>query len=264
MTSYEDDLELIRAAALAAGALALSERERGIETMTKADGSPVTSADLAVDALLKDRLLSARPDYGWLSEETADAPARLEKERIFIVDPIDGTAAFMRSKPWWCVPIAVIEKGRPVAAVIHAPQLNETFEATLGGGARLNGEPISASDTDLLDDASMLADAALMQSPRWPEPWPPMRFEKRNAIAYRMALVAAGAFDAAIAISPKWDWDVAAGDLIAHEAGALVSDHKGQAWVFNRPDPRQQSLVCSAPALHPLILERTSTIPLTK
>src|SRR5690606_10463287 len=128
---------------------------------------------------------------------------------------------------------------------------------------RLNGKLITASETDSLDDASMLADAALMQSPRWPEPWPPMRFEKRNAIAYRMALVAAGAFDAAIAISPKWDWDIAAGDLIAREAGALVTDHHGEEWVFNRPDPRQQSLVCSAPLLHPLILERTRPIPLT-
>lgn len=264
MTSYTDDLDLIRSAALAAGALALSERERGVKTWAKEGGSPVTSADIAVDNLLKERLLSARPDYGWLSEETADSPDRLTKKRIFIVDPIDGTVAFMKQKPWWCVPIAVIEDGRPVAAVIHAPQLNETFEATLGGGARLNGKLITASDTDSLDDASMLADAALMQSPRWPEPWPPMRFEKRNAIAYRMALVAAGAFDAAIAISPKWDWDIAAGDLIAREAGALVTDHQGEAWVFNRTDPRQQSLVCSGPLLHPLILERTRPIPLTK
>ncbi|CAN5430720.1 3'(2'),5'-bisphosphate nucleotidase CysQ [soil metagenome] len=264
MTNYEDDLDLIRSAALAAGALALSERERGVKTWAKEGGSPVTSADIAVDNLLKDRLLSARPDYGWLSEETADDAERLTKSRIFIVDPIDGTVAFMKGKPWWCVPIAVIENGRPVVAVIHAPQLNETFEATLGGGARLNGKPITASDTDTLEDASMLADAVLIQSPRWAEPWPPMRLEKRNAIAYRMALVAAGAFDAAVAISPKWDWDIAAGDLIAHEAGAKVTDHHGGGWVFNRPDPRQYSLVCSAPALHPLILERTRPIPLTK
>jgi len=140
--------------------------------------------------------------------------------------------------------------------------LNETFEATLGGGARLNGRPIHASDTASLDDASILADARLMEGPQWLEPWPEMRFEKRNAIAYRMALVAAGAFDAAIAISPKWDWDIAAGDLIAHEAGAKVTDHHGRGWVFNRPDPRQNSLVCSAPALHPLIIRRTTPIPL--
>ena len=262
MSDHADDLDLIRAAAIAAGDLALAAREAGVDVWNKDGGSPVTSADMAVDALLKQTLLGARPDYGWLSEETADSPDRLDRRRIFIVDPIDGTVAYMKNKPWWCVPIAVVEDGRPVAAVIHAPALNETFEATLGGGARLNGQPITASDTDSLDDASILADARLMEGPQWREPWPEMRYEKRNAIAYRMALVAAGAFDAAIAISPKWDWDIAAGDLIAREAGARVTDHHGRAWTFNRPDPRQNSLVCSAPALHPLIIRRTAPIPL--
>ena len=168
----------------------------------------------------------------------------------------------MKTKPWWCVPIAVVEDGRPVAAVIHAPMMDEVFEATLGGGARLKGRPISASDTDDLEDAELLADARLMEAREWDEPWPPMRFSKRNALAYRMALVAAGAFDAAIAISPKWDWDVCAGALIAEEAGAKVSDHMGRPWRFNRPDPRQTSLICAAPALHPLIVRRTAPIPL--
>jgi myo-inositol-1(or 4)-monophosphatase len=262
MTDYADDLELIRDAVLAAGDLALSEREAGLKIWSKSGGSPVTSADLAVDALLHDRLLTARPDYGWLSEETADTTERLTKRRIFVVDPIDGTVAYMKDKPWWCIPIAVVEDGRPVAAVIHAPMLNETFVATLGGGASLNGRTITASDTTDLDDASVLADARLMEGPHWPEPWPPMRYEKRNALAYRMALVAAGAFDAAIALTPKWDWDVCAGALIAEEAGAKVSDHHGRPWCFNQPDPRQTSLICAAPGLHPLILRRTGPIPL--
>lgn len=262
MTFYEYDLALIRDAALAAGALALAERAKGLKIWSKSGGSPVTSADMAVDALLKSTLLTARPDYGWLSEETPDTTERLSRRRIFIVDPIDGTVAYMKGKSWWCIPIAVIDDGRPVAAVIHAPALNETFEATLGGGARLNGKPISASDTDSLDDASVLADVRMIEGPQWLEPWPEMRFEKRNAIAYRMALVAAGAFDAAIALSPKWDWDIAAGALIAEEAGAKVTDHHGRPWHFNRADPRQSSLVCSAPALHPLIVRRTTPIPL--
>jgi myo-inositol-1(or 4)-monophosphatase len=262
MTDYAADLQLIRTAALAAGELALSEREAGLKSWSKPGGSPVTSADMAVDRLLRDTLLSARPDYGWLSEETEDGAERLSARRIFVVDPIDGTVAYMKGKPWWCIPIAVVEDGRPVAAVIHAPALGETFEATLGGGARLNGQSITASDTDDLDDASVLADARLMEGPHWPEPWPVMRFEKRNAIAYRMALVAAGAFDAAIALTPKWDWDICAGALIAQEAGARVSDHHGGEWRFNQPDPRQNSLICSAPALHPLIVRRTAPIPL--
>jgi len=262
MTDFADDLELIRDAVLAAGQLALSEREAGLKIWSKSGGSPVTSADLAVDALLRDRLLTARPDYGWLSEETTDSTDRLSKRRIFVVDPIDGTVAFMKDRPWWCIPIAVVENDRPVAAVIHAPMLNETFVATLGGGATLNGRTIAASDTTDLDDASVLADARLMEGPHWPEPWPPMRYEKRNALAYRMALVAAGAFDAAIALTPKWDWDVCAGALIAEEAGARVSDHHGRPWRFNQSDPRQTSLICSAPALHPLIVRRTAPIPL--
>jgi myo-inositol-1(or 4)-monophosphatase len=262
MSDYASDLALIRDAALAAGELALAEREAGLKTWSKTGGSPVTSADMAVDRLLKDVLLSARPDYGWLSEESEDSAERLARRRIFVVDPIDGTVAYMKGKPWWCIPIAVVEDGRPVAAVIHAPALNETFCATLGGGATLNGQPITASDTDDLDDASVLADARLMEGPHWDEPWPPMRYEKRNAIAYRMALVAAGAFDAAIALTPKWDWDICAGALIAQEAGAVVSDHHGEPWRFNQADPRQNSLICGAPALHPLIVRRTAPIPL--
>lgn len=258
------DLELLRAAALEAGALALVMRDKGLKITSKSGGSPVTDADLAVDALLRERLLADRPDYGWLSEETSDTPERLGRSRIFVADPIDGTAAYMKNRPWWCVALAVVEDGRPIAAIIHAPALNETFEAVRGGGARLNGQPIFASEVDTLEDASVLANASLLNGPEWREPWPPMRFDKRNSIAYRMALVAAGAFDAAIALTPKWDWDVAAGALIAEEAGARVSDHQGGGWVFNRPDPRQASLVCAAPALHPLILQRCAPIPLSR
>nr|MBF0664284.1 3'(2'),5'-bisphosphate nucleotidase CysQ [Brevundimonas sp.] len=119
MSDLAADLELIRAAAVAGGDLALAERERGLKIWSKPGGSPVTSADMAVDRLLQDALLAARPDHGWLSEETADGPERLSRRRIFVVDPIDGTVAYMKGKPWWCIPIAVVEDGRPVAAVIH-------------------------------------------------------------------------------------------------------------------------------------------------
>lgn len=262
MSDFGPDLDLIRAAALDAGALALAERAKGVSVRSKPGGSPVTSADYAVDALLKDQLLSARPDYGWLSEETADTPDRLEKRRIFIVDPIDGTVAFMKDRPWWCIPIAVVEDGQVAAAVVHAPMLNETYVATRGGGAFLNGRPIQASRTDQLEDAAFLASAQIFRDLYWPEPWPPLRFENRNALAYRLSLVASGLFDAAVAFTPRWDWDVAAGALIAAEAGAIVTDHHGEPWLFNRPDPRQPGMVCSTAALHPLIIARTRHIPL--
>ncbi|MFN4296370.1 MAG: 3'(2'),5'-bisphosphate nucleotidase CysQ [Brevundimonas sp.] len=256
------DLDLLKAAAIEAGALAVRHRAQGLTIQSKPGGSPVTDADMAVDRWLREQLTAARPDHGWLSEETADNPERLSRRRILVADPIDGTVAFMKNKPWWSVALAIVEDGRPVAAVIHAPDLNETFVAIEGGGARLNGQPVTASTTAVLENASVLTGAGLLDSPKWPEPWPPMRVENRNSLAYRMALVASGAFDVAMALTPKWDWDVAAGALIAAEAGATVSDHHGRPWLFNRPDPRQPSLICAAPALHPLIIRRCRPIPL--
>ena len=254
------DLDLIRGAALEAGRLALEARANGLKIWSKPGGSPVTDADLAVDTLLKLRLLAARPNYGWLSEETADDPARLAIPRLFLVDPIDGTAAYIRNKPWFTVCIAVVEAGRPIAAVVHAPELNETYEATLGGGARLNGRPIAPSDRLELEGASMLGDPRMFTDPRWPRPWPPMNVASRNSIAYRMVLVASGAFDAALAMTPKNDWDLAAADLILSEAGAHVGDHLGRPFVYNRPSPQQRSLLCAAPGLSELILQRVGHI----
>jgi len=256
------DLDLILQAAREAGELALSAREGGLKIWSKEGGSPVTDADLAVDTLLKTELGAARPDYGWLSEETADAPARLSTTRQFVVDPIDGTAAFMKNKPWFAVSIAVVENGQPVAGVVHAPALNETYAATIDGPATLNGVVIAPSATGQLLGAAMLGDAKMFAHPAWREPWPEMRIESRNSIAYRMCLVAAGAFDAAVALSPKSEWDVAAADLICRRSGAMLSDHKGRDFAYNRPVPLVPSLVCANKALHPLILSRVGHIDL--
>jgi myo-inositol-1(or 4)-monophosphatase len=256
------DLDLILDAAREAGALAVSAREGGLKIWSKEGGSPVTDADLAVDALLKERLEAARPDYGWLSEETADDPARLSTTRQFVVDPIDGTAAYLKGKPWFAVSIAVVENGRPIAGVVHAPALDETYVATLGGGAILNGVVIAPSDTESLEDAAMLGDAKMFIHPAWTNPWPPMRVESRNSIAYRLCLVAAGAFDAAVALSSKNEWDLAAADLICAEAGAVLTDHLGRAFTYNREIPLLPSVVCANKALAPLILSRVGHIDL--
>ena len=256
------DLDLILTAAREAGALAVAAREAGLKIWSKDGGSPVTDADLAVDALLKERLGAARPDYGWLSEETADDPARLATARQFVVDPIDGTAAFLKGKPWFAVSIAVVENGRPIAGVVHAPALDETYVATLGGGATLNGKAISPSDTEDLEDAAMLGDAKMFVHPAWVTPWPPMRVESRNSIAYRLCLVADGRFDAAVALSPKNEWDLAAADLICARAGAVLTDHTGRSFTYNRPNPLLPSVVCANRALHPLILSRVEHIDL--
>jgi myo-inositol-1(or 4)-monophosphatase len=257
-----NDLDLILQAAKEAGELALSAREGGLKIWSKEGGSPVTDADLAVDTLLKTELGAARPDYGWLSEETADDPARLTTRRQFVVDPIDGTVAFMKGKPWFAVSIAVVENGQPIAGVVHAPALNETYAAVADGPATLNGVVIEPSATDRLEGSAMLGDAKMFAHPAWREPWPDMRIESRNSIAYRVCLVAAGAFDAAIALSPKSEWDVAAADLICRRAGAWVSDHKGRDFTYNRPVPLVPSLVCANRALAPLILSRVGHIDL--
>jgi myo-inositol-1(or 4)-monophosphatase len=258
-----DDLELIRTAAEEAGALALGLRASGdVKAWAKSGGSPVTNADLAVDRLLRQRLGEARPDYGWLSEETADDSSRLSSRRAFVVDPIDGTVAYMKDRPWWAVCVAVVEAGQPVAGAIYAPAVDELYQATAGGGATLNGRPIRVADTEELEDCAVLADAPTILKPDWPEPWPPMRIERRNSVAYRMALVAAGAFDAVVALSSKCDWDLAAADLIVREAGGLSTDHLGRPFAYNQASVRKPSLICAGPALHALILKRVGHIEL--
>jgi myo-inositol-1(or 4)-monophosphatase len=260
-TLERTDLELIVEAAHEAGELAGLLRRRGLEIEYKAgDSTPVTNADLAADALLTERLRTARPDYGWLSEETVDDPDRLARRRLFVVDPIDGTRAFLNDKPWWSVSIAVVDGSRPVAGVVFAPQLEETYAAAAGSGATLNGRPIRASAAVNLKDSGMVADPRLFTLPHWRQPWPQMRVAQRNSTAYRMCLVASGAFDAAVTLMPKHDWDLAAADLIAGEAGCFVGNHTGAAFVYNGTRPVQANLICAAPGLAPLILDRVSHI----
>jgi len=256
------DLDLIVQAAREAGALALMRKAQGLQVQSKAGGSPVTNADIEVDSLLRIQLGAARPDYGWLSEETADDPARLERNRLFVVDPIDGTVAYIKGKPYWTVCIAVVEAGRPVAAVVHAPEMDETYAARIGAGASLNGAAIAPSRTAVVEDMAMLGDAKMFAHPAWKQPWPPMRIETRNSIAYRICLVADGRFDAALALSAKSEWDLAAADLISDEAGACLTDHRGGTFSYNKPVPLMRSLISAAPDIHPLILERVRHIDL--
>lgn len=254
------DLDLILETAREAGALAMALREGGLDVAWKEGNSPVTNADLAADALIRQRLAAARPDYGWLSEETADSPERLGKRRLFVVDPIDGTRAFLKGRPWWSVSIAVVEDGQPTAGAVFAPQLDEAYAARIGGGASLNGAPIRAAATASLEDCAMIGDPRMFSHPAWPSPWPPMRVASRSSTAYRMCLVAAGAADAALALVSKADWDLAAADLIAREAGAFVGDHRGRPFAYNAPQPAQASLLCATQSLAPLIMERVRHI----
>lgn len=254
----DPDLALLEAAAHAAGALALGYAGRPNPAREKPEGlGPVTEADLAVDRMLHDRLRAARPGYGWLSEESEDGPARLGAERIFIVDPIDGTRAFIAGQRAWSHSLAVVAGGRVVAGVVHLPALGDTYAAALGAGARRNGAPIAASARTALDGAKLLATASQLDARHWPGGVPAVERLFRTSIAYRLCLVADGSADAMLTFRETWEWDIAAGALIATEAGAVVTDGSGAPLAYNRPRPGVDGVLAAAPAVHRAILART-------
>ncbi len=257
MSSPADDLALLTAAAAAAGEAALGFFRRSPKRWENPrDAGPVSEADLAADALLKDRLTAARPGYGWLSEETPDDPARLACARAFVVDPIDGTRAFLAGEAGWCVAAAVVEAGRPVAGVAVFPVAGMVYAAVSGGGATRDGAPIRASARPGLEGGLAFAAASQLSPERWPGGAPPMRRGLRPAMVHRLCLVAEGAGEAAISLRPCWEWDIAAGALIAAEAGCAATDAAGAPLAFNRPDPRAEGLLVAPPPLHAALLRR--------
>ncbi len=255
-----DDEVLLESAVREAGALALGFFGSGLAATHKADNTPVSEADLAVDRMLRDRLTAARPGYGWLSEETADHPERLATRRVWIVDPIDGTRAFLANSPDWVVSVALVEDGRPVLGALLNPPKSEFYAARLGAGAFLNGRAIEVSAPTRIEGARMIAAENLLNRKIWREPWPPTTPIWVNAIAYRLALIAAGEADATLALSAKSEWDLAAAALLVQEAGGRVTDAKGVDLRFNQPKPRINGVVAAAPELHALLIARTGPV----
>ena len=241
------DLELLVSAAREAGEIAKGFFGRSPQIWTKAHDSPVTEADLAADRFLFERLVGARPDYGWLSEETADTPERLSRRRVFVVDPIDGTRGFIEGSPDWCVSVAIVEDGIPVVAALAVPTRAEWFEAVSGGGAKLNGEPISVATqpgaplrfAGPMRHMRALSDEGLAFGERRITP----------SLAYRITLVAAGRLDLATASPNAHDWDLAAADLLVHEAGGTLCTAAGEAVRYNRAEPRHPALLAGVSGL---------------
>jgi myo-inositol-1(or 4)-monophosphatase len=252
-----DDLPLLIAAAREAGALARDLVTRPLETVDKPGGAgPVTAVDLAVDACLAARLRGARPHYGWLSEETEDDPARLGAERVFIVDPIDGTRSLIEGSGLWAHALAVAERGVVTAAVIFLPMRDKLYAAAAGQGASLNGAPIRAGMRRALPGATLLAAKPALEPVHWRGGQVPvLRRGFRPSLAYRLALVAEGRFDAMLTLRPTWEWDAAAGDLILREAGAATSDRRGGALRFNNPVPQVAGIAAANHRLHAVLLD---------
>jgi myo-inositol-1(or 4)-monophosphatase len=248
--AVDDDLDLLEAACRAGGEIARKRFQEGCKSWSKQGGSPVTEADLEVDAFLRRTLTEARPGYGWLSEESVDDCSRLDHETLFIVDPIDGTVAFLKGRAHFTVCAAVVRNGVAVAGVVYNPLLDHLYKAKTGGGAFCNDAPIQPSACADLAGCAMLGDRALLTQP----PWPHMRVETRNSVAYRVTLVADGSFDATVSLSAKRDWDLAAADIILREAGGVITDRHGHELRFNGQDARQPSMIAAGPKLHHAIL----------
>jgi len=256
------DLELLEAAAREAGALARQLLTKPLEVHSKGELGPVTNIDYAVDELLTERLLSARPDYGWLSEEAPDElDRRIGKARTFMLDPIDGTQALVGGVPQWTISIGIIEGTRAYAGVVYNPMTDELFLGAPGVSATLNGRPMRASTRTALEGATMIGQRNRFADRRWPTPWPKMEIIERHSIAYRLAKVAAGHGDATLLFGFKNDWDTAAGVALVEAAGGIVSDPWGEPLQFNQTIPRAPGVAASGAALHPLLIERTRTLP---
>lgn len=249
---YRDDLELLRATAVAAGIIALGYFRRDIKSWTKDNTSPVSEADIVVDRYLAAGLLNARPNYGWLSEETADNPSRLDCERVFVVDPIDGTRAFLRGEDCWTICLAVVENGIPVAGVVYAPARDEMYEASLGEGARLNGEPLTRNRR--AGSAPLIPAPGAVHQELQAGGLHYARGPMYPSLAYRLLQVATGKLDAAVARRGSQDWDIAAAAVILSECGLDFADVCSGFPQFNRRDVRHGALAAlSDMSLKPLV-----------
>ena len=259
-----EDMDTMRALAREAGELAVSYQRRGHKTRVwhKQGGSPVTEADIEVNRLCAAHLQRARPEYGWLSEETTDSVDARQKQRCWVVDPIDGTRAYMRDDPNWCVALAVIEEGRAVAGVLYAPRQDRFYEAWQEGGAFLNGQAIRVSSCVEESGCRLITNEGMIDHPAWPEPWPDVVIArpKPNSTLLRMALVATGEWDATVTLAGKSDWDLAAGTVLVEQAGGVVTTHKGERLVFNQEVPAQRSVIAAGVRLHPLLVRRTEFV----
>ncbi len=250
------DLDLLEETAREAGEIASRFWRADQQVWDKGGEGPVSEADLAVDRHLKERLLGMRPDYGWVSEETEDDPARLAAERVFIIDPIDGTRAFVAGERTWAHSLALAEDGRVVAACVFLPARDKIYLAAAGEGATLNGAPIAAVQRDALEGASLLSARSGLDARHWSGGPPDVKRHFRASFAYRLTLVAEGRFDALLTLRPTWEWDVAAGALIAMESGARVSDRNGRDPAFNSGTRQMDGLVAGGRTVHGELLKR--------
>jgi myo-inositol-1(or 4)-monophosphatase len=238
-----------------AGALALSLFGTELKNWTKGASSPVSEADIAVNELIASRLAAATPDYGWLSEESADDEGRLDKRFVWIVDPIDGTRAYLAGREDWCVSVALVEGARPVLAAVFAPASNEFFFAQRGRGTLLNGAPVHATSGTDLDFSRVAGPKPLVE--RLNRTSREISLHPRiGSLALRLCRVAQGRLDAAFAGGQSRDWDLAAANLIVQEANGNMTAISGDDILYNRRDVTHGVLVAAGRDRHASIVEQ--------
>jgi len=257
------DLNLLIEAAREAGEIALRYWRNDPQAWEKGDGAgPVSEADLAINRHLEQVLRPARPHYGWLSEESADEPARLDADHCFILDPIDGTRAFLAGQDGFSHSLAIATGNRITAAVVHLPARDLTYIATEDGPALLNGSPLEPAEHDI-SGARVLTSKPSLDPTFWRGVTPPIRREFRPSLAWRLCLVAEGRFNAALSTRAAWEWDIAAGSLIAQRAGCVATGLSGNALRFNTARALCDGLVVAPPGLHGQMMAALSPLPAT-
>ncbi|HEX4783496.1 MAG TPA: 3'(2'),5'-bisphosphate nucleotidase CysQ [Candidatus Sulfotelmatobacter sp.] len=252
-SSYAEILQRIEAALDAARSVFARFTPGAIETEYKIGHDPVTEADRALDAVLCENLL--REGEGWLSEETADSASRLDKERVWIVDPLDGTREFVIGLPEFGVSIGCVESGVPVAGGIYNPATHETFLGAIDAGVLYNGQPVRASQRTALEGALILASRSEVKRGDW-KPFEDGRFriQPMGSVAYKLALVAAGRADVTFTLTPKNEWDIMAGVALVKSAGGFVATLEKTDVMANRPNPLLSGLLASGPLLKDQLL----------
>ncbi len=250
------DHALLCRAVRAAGAVALDYFHNGFDVREKNPGDPVTNADIAVDDALREALLADRDGYGWLSEESETRAPQTDPRRVWVVDPIDGTRGFVAGNHEWAVSAALVEAGQPVAACIFNPADDAFYDASLGSGVRRNGATVHASRQERLTDAVLGSSRHEQRRALWRYRFPETEIRIVDAIAWKLALVADGSLDGLIALRPKSDWDLAAGDLLVREAGGIVTAPDGEPLDYDGRRVRKPGVVAGAAILHSRLLAR--------
>lgn len=228
-----------------AGARAMELARRGFDVRLKHDRSPVTTADLEVNRLLHEMRRDHFPEDGWLSEESPDDGARLAQRRVWIVDPIDGTRAYVNRLPEFCISVALVEQGKPVLAAIFNPSTDELFTAVRGEGLLLNGKPLPRAPSPETPSLVMVSPREFRNA-RWAGLEGLVRCRPMLSIANALALVAAGRVQATLTIEPENEWDLAAGVLLIEESGGSVADAEGRPFTFNQPTPQFRGVIAVA------------------